>query len=584
MRSRGARDERGAIAILVAAVAVVLLVVAALTVDLGKLFVAKRDVQKRSDLAALAGAHGDNLPAPNAIGTCTYGDRASATDQAVLDVASYFARTATVAPTAASLVDCNLRNGEAVYGDLTWTSATTATLAYNKNKLTVVSPPDPVPFGFAKVVGVDGTTVTGRATVEIKSPRYSTLPFYSFSGCDYGPQTLQQPNNGQSGQTLMLYAPSETNAATLTSVTPTSYPAGTAAGTMQPIDLAGTNLAGVTEVGFFESGNAVAGPPPVTTVSFTVNVDGTLIHLDDLPDNARGVTGVQQFWYIRVKIGGQWSAVYRNTSLNAPKLTIGTPPLLCGQGSTSGNFGTMLLENQVGGGWDKMGAANVAVGLDSTLGVYPLAGRRADGTCDSSQTETVLWTAEGTNCVSTDTGMSAKVATGGFLGVGSAAPAGKPGLLAKPFTTKCGPGDTPATDVVMGKTINNDTLTCFFTNGTVNVGEIQTASYPGPVVLSTDIYSSPRFGWVPVLPAQPATGSSKRYQIVEFRPCFLTDQPASAVKGDQPSATNGIVTDGNGVHSIQIIFINEKALPPRPGAQSTGPYVGSGVKILRLVN
>ena len=36
----------------------------------------------------------------------------------------------------------------------------------------------------------------------------------------------------------------------------------------------------------------------------------TSIHLDDLPDQTRGVTGVQQFWYIRVKIGGTWSTVY----------------------------------------------------------------------------------------------------------------------------------------------------------------------------------------------------------------------------------------------------------------------------------
>jgi hypothetical protein len=319
--------------------------------------------------------------------------------------------------------------------------------------------------------------------------------------------------------------------------------------------------------------------------SFTITGD-TQIHLDDLPDQARGVTGVQQFWYIRVKIGGNWSAVYtnNNNTLNAPKLTIGTPPLLCGQGSQSGNFGTLLLDNAVGGGWDKMGAANVALGLDSTLGAYPLAARRADGTCDSSQTATILWKDEGTNCVSTDTGMSANVATGGFLGIGSSAPGSNPGLLAKPFTSTCGPGDTPATTVVKGVTINNDTLTCFFTDATVNIGDIQNASYSGPVVLSTDIYNSPRFGWVPVLPVQPSTGGSKMYQIIEFRPGFLTDQPASAVKGDQPSSTNGIITDNNGVHSIQMIFFNEKALPPPPGYMGTGPYVGSGVKILQLVN
>ncbi len=78
-----------------------------------------------------------------------------------------------------------------------------------------------------------------------------------------------------------------------------------------------------------------------------------------------------------------------------------------------------------------------------------MAGRLANGTCSSSQTTTVLWPTEGTNCVDTDTGMSANVATGGFLGIGSSSPG--TGLLAKPFTTKCGPGGTAATTGRQGR-------------------------------------------------------------------------------------------------------------------------------------
>ncbi|NLP82132.1 hypothetical protein, partial [Acinetobacter baumannii] len=144
-----------------------------------------------------------------------------------------------------------------------------------------ISPPRHVDYGFAKIMGVNGNDVQGVSTVEIKSPKFSTLPFYAYTGCDYGPQTLQQPNNGQSANQILLFAPTETNDATLTSVTPNYYPAGTLAGTPQPIDIAGTNLSGVTDVGFFESGNAVTGPAPVTATGsgtpFTINAAGTQI-------------------------------------------------------------------------------------------------------------------------------------------------------------------------------------------------------------------------------------------------------------------------------------------------------------------
>ena len=388
----------------------------------------------------------------------------------------------------------------------------------------------------------------------------------------------------------MLFAPGETNDATLTSVTPSFYPAGTATGTPQPIDIAGTNFTGVTDVGFFESGLATTGPSPVTanatSTPFTINAAGTQIHLNDLPDATRGVTGVQTYWYLRVRKNNQWSTVYVGNgptpTLNAPRLTIGVPPLTCGQGSSSGNFGTLLLDHPPYSGWDKIGAANVALGLTSTLSIYPVASRPADGTCSANQTTTVLWPTEGTNCVDTDTGMSANVATGGFLGIGSSSPGS--GLLTKPFTTLCGPGGTKAFTVIKGVTVNNDTLSCFFTDATTNVGDVNYATYPGPAVISSSIYDSPRFGYVPILPVQPANGGSAKYQVIEFRPTFITDQPASAVKGDAPSSTNGIVTDTNGVHSVQVMFINEKALPPPPTTNGTVGYAGSGPKIPLLVN
>jgi hypothetical protein len=89
---------------------------------------------------------------------------------------------------------------------------------------------------------------------------------------------------------------------------------------------------------------------------------------------------------------------------------------------------------------------------------------------------------------------------------------------------------------------------------------------------------------VPVLPVQPGNGGSTEYQIIEFRPWFITDQTGSAMKGDPPSATNGLITDSTGVVSLEVVFININALPPPPTENGTTPWQGGGAKILQLVN
>jgi hypothetical protein len=604
---RRRRNERGAVAVLVALLSVLLLSMAAMGVDLGQAWAQKRQVQAGGDLATEAGAgvKGANLPKTGGVHTCSYGaSGALATDQAVKDIADYLARQADpdgtgtystlVANLPTQLTDCDTKNGEVVYGNPKFTAGAW-TVAFNKNQVSLISPPKHVDFGLAGIMGFHGVDVNGVSTVEIRSPKMATLPFYAFSGCDFGPQTLQQPNNGQSAGTVNLYAPLEpqpanTNNALLTSVTPNSYPVETTGTVIEPITIAGTNLAGVTQVGFFESGNVGTGPAPVTidATKFTINGTGTQINVPDLPDQTRGVAGVQEFWYIRVMKNGQWSKVYTgnngNPVLNAPVLTIGDPPLVCAQGSSAGNFGTLLLSHPPYSGWDNVGAANVALGLTSTLAIYP--GPPWTGTCSSAQTTTVLWPGAGTNCVDTDTGMSAKVATGGFLGLGSAAVGGNQYLLKPNGKTKCANGGTAeATTVLMNQTINNDTLTCFFTNSTVHVGDVDAGNYTQSApVISDAIYDSPRFGYVPVLPVQPANGGSNKYQIIDFRACFITDQPASAVKGDPPNAGNGIVTDNNGIHSIEVIIQNPNALPNPPVKNGTINYVGSGEKIPLLVN
>jgi hypothetical protein len=609
------RDERGAVAVLFALLAVVLMSIAALGVDLGNAWAQKKQVQAGSDLATEAGAgiKGANLPKSGSVNNCSYGAAgALSTDQGVIDIATYLASQAYPLPRSASdttayntmkaalpgqLTDCNMNNGEVVYGTPSKNSGSW-TVTFNKNQLSLVAPPKTVDFGLAGLMGFRSVGVTGVSTVEIKSPKFSALPFYAFNGCDYGPQTLQQPNNGHAAQNVMLYLPNDQNNAVLTNITPISYPVDLTGTANEPLTINGSNFTGVTKIGFFEPGNGVTGPAPVVLdnsnpTNFTINAAGTQITIPAIPNQTRGVAGVQEFWYIRVYKGTTWStySVDNNGNVqNSPVLTIGTPPLLCGQGSSQGNFGTLLLSHSPYTGQDNIGAANVALGLTNTLAIYPTGGP-ADGTCSSAQTATVLWNTDGTNCVDTDTGMSSNIATGGFIGKGPAAVGGNQYLL-KPDGGKtlcANNGTAEATTVVLGQTINNDTLSCFFNDPTTNVADVDAnpslGGYNGTTPLISDkIYDSPRFAYVPVLKIQPANGGSNKYQIVDFRACFITDQPPSAVKGDAPSASNGLVTDNNGITSLQVVFINPNALPTPPVKNGTINYIGSGPKVPILVN
>jgi hypothetical protein len=602
------RDDRGAVAIMFALLAVVFMSIAAMGVDLGNAWQEKRQVQAGSDLAAEAGAgiKGANLPATTTHDCSgSYGAAgALATDQSVKDIAQYLAsqadpsRGATYSSKLATLpgqlADCSMTNGEVVYGTPTF-SAGAWHVAFNKNQVSLVAPPKTVDFGLAGIMGFHSVNVNGVSTVEIKSPKFSALPFYAFNGCDYGPQTLQQPNNGHSGANVMLYLPNDNFNATLTSVTPSTYPVDNSS-TLEPITITGSGFTGVTQVGFFESGNGVDGPPPVISASgtFTVNSD-TKITMPDIPTQARGVAGVQEFWYIRVMKNGVWSKYSVNNSgaaVNAPLLTIGEPPLLCGQGSAQGNFGTLILAHAGYTGTDNVGAANVALGLTNSLAIYPTGGP-ADGTCSTAQPQTVLWGngTDGTNCVETDTGMSSAVASGGFLGIGSSRIGGNQYLLYPNHKTKCATGGTEALGSVGGQLVNNDPLTCFFLSPSTHVGDVDTdpllGGYTGATPLISDaIYDSPRFAYVPVLKAQPGPGGANAFQIVDFRACFITDQSASAQLGDQASATNGInlSSNGSGVESVSVIFLNPNALPNPPVKNGTINYIGSGDKIPLLVN
>jgi len=475
----------------------------------------------------------------------------------------------------------------------------------------------------AQVLGFSNVKVNGVATVEIKTQLARTLPFYAKSGCSWGSQTISQPPNGQAGTLPLLYASTDTNAARLTTLVtnPASNPPQipvSPASTADSLVINGETgtLAGVTEVGFFQSGALTAGPDPegtpnTTTTTFTIDGTNSQITIPHIPSTVSSVEGA---WYVRVKIGNsQWSPVSTGNGSNyvfrALRLLIGQPTLTCGQGSDQGNFGTIDTPpasppaTGLSGVNDQV-AYNISQGLTSRLSAFKQADWNTGGTpaytCNSGTPNVILWPGVGTNCVLVQPGVPSNAAEQGFItGVGS-----YPGLLtdtnAKHFCPNSYPSSTTHTSTLRNRTDNNDVLSCFFTNDTTTVAQVSSQSYNGPAVIDQSIYQSPRFVNVPIL-SFPGNGSSNRWQILGFRPGFITDQPGTATRqtgvpiedpGCGNSSTNfsgechGILYSQGQLQAVNVIFLNQKALtdPPLDPNGQYIPYTGSGPKVPLLVN
>ena len=582
--TRAERDESGAVAIMVAIMALVLMGTAALAVDMGQAFTRKREIQYDTDRAALAGGAGNNLPTPATTSTCAYGNRANSSDQAIKDVvASLNSQPGAPTTSVSEMRDCNTDNGEVFYGSVTQNAAGTYVLTYSKNRLSVLSPPSRVDFGLARAIGKANVDVRSVSTVSLFSPRLRTLPLYAFTGCDYGHQTIAQPNNGHAGGQSFSHD-TESNVASVDSLATspaTSPPAVPIDAYLNPatdsLVITGKKFSQgpVTAVGFFEAGYSGTGPEPVEmTTGFTID-SATKITIAHMP---QAVTTAADYWYVRVKVGGQWSSMYPTSSTLTPSVVVGTPTLTCAQGSSAGNFGTLLVPHSQGpNGQSANIAYNIAVGLEHPMGIFPTA--VSPWTCTAASVGARLWPTDGTNCVDTKTGLDLNAANDGFLNGVS----GKPGKLTNVATgTGCAANGAPATKPFGVYTINNDSLTCFFTDNTTNVGDIDGPTYTGAPVLSSAIYDSPRFALVPVFGVQPANGGSNKYQVIGFRAAFITDQPNSATKSSAVTAANGI-TGSTSIESLQVVFFNDKALPQYQGTDVQA-YQGIGPKVMRLIN
>jgi Putative Flp pilus-assembly TadE/G-like len=546
------RDERGAYAVLFALLSTVLFGLAALSVDLGNVYQRKAEAQSQADLAATSAA-------PKIVVSQA---------AAVQEAAIYLNHNLKLGQTAVSAGQ--LSDGDTGNGEVTFPAPYT---------MKVVTPGATVKFGLSvPLTGSSSADVAASATVGLGTPAADHLiPFYAVfgEGCDYGAQTLSDPANGhvQSIVPPDLQPPSTNASQTSNVVLDHALPYQFDTGAGGTVTIVGSGLSGVTQVGFYRTTSE--GPnrfevPPATTTSSEVSVA--------LPSGVASAPGV---WWIRV---------YRNSGnkgwspldVSLP-IRIGDGPIMCPGTSNAGNYGMLKLARSTSP--STWAPDNIAAGLEPPLSLTVQTNPASIPECSPGGLDVVYTATTGgavrhpnTNCVDTDPGLTAQVATQGLVkGTGT----GKPGRLTlHPTTTEvpgrqCAPGQGTSQRQVLGYSLNDDTLSCFMTDPGMTVAQIASPTYSGGAVLDAEIYNSPRFCYVPVVSVDPTTGGSAHYSITDIRPCFITSEANESsydqqqfTDGTAATTMNGTDIQSNRVVSMHVVFFNKNALPAEGAAEA----------------
>ncbi len=539
--TRSRRDERGATAVVFGLVATLLMGFGALAVDFGQAYAKKSLLQTDVDLAVLAAAA--ELTGPDVCNSEVVAKATEFLDSAANRVAGQYPVDLQNASRDDGYIECS-----------GW-------------KVRLWAPKAHVDYTLGRVISSsDGLDVQAYAAAQIKSARGgATLPFFAVQGCDRGPQSIRNPSGPVAPPTTvppLTPTSSPTNNATFT-ISPTSVPTGT---TSAQITLTGSNLNNVDKVTF----TGAAGPPyhyevaPTTATATTITVSVPTDVLD-----------VEDVWWVRVKAGDRYSA-----TATAQPFTVGDDKLFC-DARNEGNFGTIEIprSDTNNAGWL---ALNIIKGVEPSLALHPLP----NGQCDGQPGSVVSspGPVNGTNCVASETGLKVSATTDGLVtGAG-----GMPGRLDTGSTSNCSrSGDSSRTAAtVKGKQLNDDLLTCFITNA-AHISDLvdPASSSVGVQALSADIFSSPRFFWLPVLDTDPSTGK-KYWPIIGFVPGFISDQDLSATR-DAPgtvSPLDGIAGDSSGVAEVEVVLFSEAALPEfAPARGEETDYTGTGPKAIVLV-
>jgi hypothetical protein len=542
---QGRHDDRGAVAILFAVLAVVLLGVGAFAVDLGQAYAKKSLLQTDVDIAVMAAV-------------AELDQEVGCNSEVVSAAEDYLTRAGNAVP-GQYPIDLGGAPGDQdgfIRCPGNW-------------KVELWAPRSEVPLGLGGVLSDDDSLdVAARAAAQVRSPGAGgVLPFFGVQGCDYGAQTIRDDSGGTTPAPVPPLTPdsSSHNKATFT-LDPTSAPEGTSS---MPLTLSGKFLVDAEEVGFTGAG----GPPDhhvVTSLSIT---KGTGSNPDTITLQVpSAVLAVPDVWFVRVLEDGEWSEPQ-----GAQRFTVGEEKLYCDT-SLEGNFGTIDVPRSDSNSFTL--ERNIILGVEPALALHPSPAGECSGKPGS--VESTSAPVDGTNCLASEPGLKISATNAGLVtGKG-----GLPGRLDAASTSGCSRSgdDSRTAATVLGKNINDDLLSCYIVNG-AHLSDLVAGNAVGTAALSADIFASPRFFWIPIVDTDPATGK-KSWPIVSFRPGFLTDQSLSATRAapGTVSPLNGLVTEPAGIREVRVVLFSQDALPPTaPAVGDEVDYTGSGTKVLVLV-
>lgn len=581
LSSTKTRDERGAYAVLVGVLAIVLIGFAAIAVDIGNAVARKSDVQGQADFGALAAGHDLSAMKGSIPNTVLQAVADSMNENSPLGGECSGSGCVTVA----TLATCGAGDTDGCVEFVTVNGVPA---------LQVTAPEERVDYGLARVLGFDGVDVQAKAAIRIGSP-LGTVPFYAVDGCDEGPQTIADPapGHGSGGAVPTLAFDGDDNRTDLSSASPMSVSLNPA--TQPEITIQGIDFDDTRSIGFFRTDDTTAAA--VITVNLPSPVTGTGPIVVTVPD---AVTDYEHVWYIR-SYSGALAAPGPSASQWSPRddalpFRVGTAFLNCGSLANEGNFGTLQLNRDDVTSEDDQIAKNLAttlqipLSLDKHDGADPLTGTCSDGSAgaiESPGSERNPFT----NCVDTKTGLPANAATQGLVtGVD-----GEPGRLDRADTTPgCDPSKgnsernlefNPSIRPGPDYSVNDDVLSCFMLDASMPISALTSWNEADGAALDNSIYKSPRMIFVPVLHKEPLSGGSLRYSIKGFRPGFITGQTGAETKTSGGSADeNGVIVSGQRVIQVNVFFFDISALPSPPPGTDLTDYMGEGPKVIQMIN
>jgi hypothetical protein len=539
-RASPERDETGAIAVMAALMAMVILGMAAVAIDMGQVYAKRASLQSAVDQAVLAAA----AKIDGTTGPCTPDAQSTAKNFLISNWIDQGGD-----PKAVS--DINL-TGSAADGN--------GYMTCTGWRVDLWAPAAKVNLGLAKAVSDETEiNVPAHAAAEIKSPNLATLPMYIAQSCISGSQVqITDPPKGHSDE---LDAPDfpETGATTTlkfsNSWSDTRFlDEDIAAGnTAIKVQLQGNKYV-LGDIITFTSHEDLTTTYSHTVSTADVDKNATTFNL---PADVAASSGI---WWVRINRGG----VFMQDN-EARAITIGDIGLC--NGSLSGNFGTLNIARSQP---DHELVKNIILGAEPFLTI------NANPTvipCPVAQSETTPISP--TDCVSTKPGFPGSELTNGLIHGAD----GLDGRLDAPTTPGCSRDNdnsqTPGTYA-----LNDDTIACYLLHGAT----LSNVLYPSTTVdaLSGAIVASPRFFRIPILPEDPTHGTSTNYPILGYRYVFITTEGTSSISG-----YNGLTMRSNGtkIETLSMAILNEDALPdtvPHPG--DVVDYTGSGPKVIVLVD